>query len=1127
MKRTLLLFTVLFCFSVCMYAQPGALIPSFGTGGLVVKGDLGDFNSYSKIGIQPSGKLIVLNDYRRLSAGSYGVLMRYNTDGTIDNSFGYEGRAAVSIKDKDGDYIFYQVNDMVVQGDGKIVVLTTVGYIIRYKPDGDFDLDFGTNGIASIQSLGVRFEFNHLAMGKNGEIVLAGKATYPGLDLPSRLAMARLNSDGSYDTNFSGGGIRIVVEGDDEDYEATGLGIDPDNNLLVGVAKGFQGAYVHQGYLTKYKSNGTLDVNFSGDGVEITSYPPRDIRINAEGTVLYSSLDLHMVGESQGIRFDKILVSGSRTGSDVPFTGIYDANFQPDGKIVVTGIVEYSINDYSKIWVRRFLPDGSRDINFGDRGEVVTDFLVKATPYAIAVNNRRIYMVGDYATYFNSMYIKFGVLAAYDGSDVRMTCPNVQSSYPTDAGKCLATVTGINAIMSSSTLYANVKYKLEQNGVVIDEGEGGVSGKQFPKGTTKVTYSYTDITTQTCSFNVTVEDKEAPKLFCPVAIQINNTMGKCYGELTDAQLGTPIATDNCSGKINLSFTGKPTNGQYPIGETVITWQATDEAGNTKTCLQTITVIDNEKPTISTSNKNVNTDLGKCYAVLSLTDLGTPVTADNCLDGLVVTPPTLPVNNQFPKGSTLLIWTVTDASGNTATTIQTVTVTDNEPPKIENLSATPDVLTPPDRKMKDVTINYTTSDNCGVQSAVISNITSNELVDGPGAGNTSPDWEYVDANHVRLRAERIATGSGRIYTITITCTDVSGNVSTSTVNVNVRNSIISPKSGQTFIVNSTVNMKGEFWDKQGNTHTAKWLIDESATAKASVTEPAGSKNGTVTGSYKFTTPGVYKLQMNVTDQKGVMQYANTNGCLDALVVVYDPNGGYSYGGGWYYSNKGTLVSDPEANGDVSYGYTVNYYKGAIRPKGETQFKFGDFEFNAVNFDYLVVNGAYASFAGTGKITGGQSGLNFIMTVIDGQLDGSGIDKVRMKIYNKTTGQLYYDNQPGAGDNALPVAKVGDGSTVVISSATATTQARIVSTANAEEVFNVKTYPNPSATDFMININSSSRLPAVIRITNSLGQVVKTLKTGNKNIRLGEDLKPGIYMVEIKQGENSQTIKLIKY
>jgi len=108
---------------------------------------------------------------------------------------------------------------------------------------------------------------------------------------------------------------------------------------------------------------------------------------------------------------------------------------------------------------------------------------------------------------------------------------------------------------------------------------------------------------------------------------------------------------------------------------------------------------------------------------------------------------------------------------------------NPPPVITGASATPSVLWPPNHKMRDVTVNYGTTNNCGSAQCVLT-VTSNEPVNGGGDGNTAPDWEIVDEHHVRLRAERSGSGSGRIYTITITCTDSAGNSSTQTVTVTV-------------------------------------------------------------------------------------------------------------------------------------------------------------------------------------------------------------------------------------------------------------------------------------------------------------------------------------------------------
>jgi hypothetical protein len=91
------------------------------------------------------------------------------------------------------------------------------------------------------------------------------------------------------------------------------------------------------------------------------------------------------------------------------------------------------------------------------------------------------------------------------------------------------------------------------------------------------------------------------------------------------------------------------------------------------------------------------------------------------------------------------------------------------PVIHNAAASPNVLWPPNQKMVPVTISYTVTDDCVAAPACTLSVTSNEG-EGGGSGNTSPDWEVVDGHHVNLIAERAGTGSGRVYTVKISCTD---------------------------------------------------------------------------------------------------------------------------------------------------------------------------------------------------------------------------------------------------------------------------------------------------------------------------------------------------------------------
>jgi hypothetical protein len=105
------------------------------------------------------------------------------------------------------------------------------------------------------------------------------------------------------------------------------------------------------------------------------------------------------------------------------------------------------------------------------------------------------------------------------------------------------------------------------------------------------------------------------------------------------------------------------------------------------------------------------------------------------------------------------------------------------PTITGASASPNTLWPPNHKMRHVSVNYTATDACGSTSCSLS-VTSNEPVNSIGDGNTAPDWMVVNARQVQLRAERQGPRSGRIYTITISCTDQARNVARTTVRVSV-------------------------------------------------------------------------------------------------------------------------------------------------------------------------------------------------------------------------------------------------------------------------------------------------------------------------------------------------------
>jgi uncharacterized repeat protein (TIGR01451 family) len=300
-----------------------------------------------------------------------------------------------------------------------------------------------------------------------------------------------------------------------------------------------------------------------------------------------------------------------------------------------------------------------------------------------------------------------------------------------------------------------------------------------------------NITNKTITF--TVRDTTAPTIHCPAPITTGTDPGTCVATVNP---GTATATDNCDSNPTVTGTrsdNQPLNAPYPKGTTTITWTASDHASpaNQSSCTQTITVEDHENPTILCPAPVVQgNDPGTCSATV---DPGSPTASDNCGSPTVTgtRSDNQPLNAPYPRGTTTITWTATDSSNNSASCTQTVTVNDTEPPTITTNGQTP-VLWPANHAYH--TFNVTdfvtgVSDNCdgsiSVSNVTIQLVTSDELENGPGSGNTTNDIVIAsDCKSVQLRAERENAGNGRVYTITFKVTDSAGNVGTKTSKVHV-------------------------------------------------------------------------------------------------------------------------------------------------------------------------------------------------------------------------------------------------------------------------------------------------------------------------------------------------------
>ncbi|MBI3851275.1 MAG: HYR domain-containing protein [Verrucomicrobia bacterium] len=271
------------------------------------------------------------------------------------------------------------------------------------------------------------------------------------------------------------------------------------------------------------------------------------------------------------------------------------------------------------------------------------------------------------------------------------------------------------------------------------------SGATFSKGTNPVLCTATDASgnTNACSFTITVLDTEKPTISsCPTNMIVSTDPGQCSVIVV---FPPAIARDNCPGVTVVS--SPPRGSAFPKGINLVTCTATDSSGNSSTCAFTITVNDTERPTITCPpNITVNTDPGQCSA--RNVALGTPAVADNCSVANVG-------NNApaiFPKGTTVVAWSVTDTSGNSATGAQNVTVLDRQPPTI---TCPADIFanTDPGQCSAVVTYNAAAADNC---SGV--NVSSS-----PPSGSAFP----IGTNNVTVTASDSSGNTAScIFTITV-------------------------------------------------------------------------------------------------------------------------------------------------------------------------------------------------------------------------------------------------------------------------------------------------------------------------------------------------------------------------
>jgi uncharacterized delta-60 repeat protein len=331
------------------YGANGGLDTSFGDGGKVIT-DLGVDETPSDIGLQGDGKILVLaeanvfseeNDFLSRDV----LLLRYDSDGTLDEGFGEGGVVTVADFDSAASVAVARNGKIIVGGSARIDEQSDFA-VRRYETDGSVDESFGEEGLA-ILDLGPGDQLVSLALQRNGKIVIAGD--FEVEDEGSDFVVARFNGDGILDESFGDQGM--VTTGFNEFDDTAAVAIARNGKIIVaGTSAEFDGP--DQAVFFRYNRDGSRDGSFGTGGV-----------------------------------------AGGFLGGDVgQRESVFDMALQKDGKIVVTGRIlrDEEEGEFEPL-VARLGRSGGLDPRFGEGGLAITDF----NPVAVAIQgNGRIIAAG-------------------------------------------------------------------------------------------------------------------------------------------------------------------------------------------------------------------------------------------------------------------------------------------------------------------------------------------------------------------------------------------------------------------------------------------------------------------------------------------------------------------------------------------------------------------------------------------------------------------------------------------------------------------------------------------------------------------------------------------------------------
>jgi len=357
---------------------PGDLDATFGSGG-VTRTAIGSAAIADALTLQPDGRILLAGS--AYPADGFAVV-RYNADGSLDASFGSDGRAI----GPQGSAVA-----LAVQADGKILVAGAyVGgsmAVFRFTAEGSLDTAFGVAGIAA----GPAGEARAVSVQPDGKIVAIGGGPdpYPGTD--TDFVTLRFDADGTPDASFGSNGVVRTAIG--AMSAASGMALQPDGKIVAaGWSIPNDRSVSEEMTLARYEANGALDGTFGSDGIATTRLGSFSV-----ATALAMTPDGRLLAAGSADRGLVVTRFTAQGGVDQTFgaggtTAIRTGGLRwawglalaPSGQILIAG------GDTSVFTILALEPEGSLDASFGDEGitRTAVGFISEARGVAVQPDGR-------------------------------------------------------------------------------------------------------------------------------------------------------------------------------------------------------------------------------------------------------------------------------------------------------------------------------------------------------------------------------------------------------------------------------------------------------------------------------------------------------------------------------------------------------------------------------------------------------------------------------------------------------------------------------------------------------------------------------------------------------------------